>query len=482
MMKHLRYLAVAALATVGVACSEAPTDVNEEFDGELVITEGVAAPEYVARERPVFSEISNASASLGASSTTPLTLKPTTCESPQSVVLTFSVTGNQLGTATFKVNSSWTYNGTSWLGSVPVSVTVPPRAGGTPATIRMVTISVANGSGTTSGTTILTVPAFDVTNSNTTGAKLDNPAAGAGAQVHVAFAACPVLNTPPTLVLPDDMNVEATSSSGAAVTYVVTATDAQDGDLTAQVLCTPASGSIFALGTTTVNCSVTDAGGLEAIGSFDIKVEDTTPAYFTAFPSGTINLIAADIDGAVLDVDGLDITVADVGNVSEPSTFSCDYVAGTKLAIGSTTPVYCTATDAIGNESDASSFDVFVGLNVNGTGFLPPLRMVAPFSAHKKGSTIPHKFLPPTYADGTPAIDLAGGLKLAIRHLDWQPEEESIQVNDYSAGSTEWRYDPESGHYIFNLKTQTNWAIGSWNTTVSYADIPLATTQFELRK
>ena len=36
------------------------------------------------------------------------------------------------------------------------------------------------------------------------------------------------------------------------------------------------------------------------------------------------------------------------------------------LAIGSTTEVDCTATDAIGNESDVSTFEVFVGLNVGG--------------------------------------------------------------------------------------------------------------------
>ena len=54
----------------------------------------------------------------------------------------------------------------------------------------------------------------------------------------------------------------------------------------------------------------------------------------------------------MLDLDALGITVEDVGGVSEPSTFACDYVAGTVLAIGSTTTVDCTATDAIGNESD----------------------------------------------------------------------------------------------------------------------------------
>ena len=57
-----------------------------------------------------------------------------------------------------------------------------------------------------------------------------------------------VINTAPSLALPNDFSVEATSSAGAEVTYAVTASDAQDGDLTASVVCTPASGTTFALG------------------------------------------------------------------------------------------------------------------------------------------------------------------------------------------------------------------------------------------
>ena len=178
------------------------------------------------------------------------------------------------------------------------------------------------------------------------------------------------------------------------------------------VTCTPASGSTFALGTTTVNCEVTDAGGLKTTGSFGVEVVDTTPAYFTSFPTALVTLVAADINGATLDISTLGITAADVGGVSEPSTFSCDYVAGTTLAIGSTTAVTCKAKDNIGNEMPVgSSFDVFVGFNVNGSGFLTPLRMVAPYSGHKLGSNdLRSKFLAPTYADGTPATDLASGL------------------------------------------------------------------------
>jgi hypothetical protein len=486
MNKRLTLFTVAALATLS-ACSESPTSSSDgaPVSGEMVITQGAATPAQAPRaSRPSLSAAA-AAASIGGSSSTPLSLKPQTCDAGQAVTITFTITGAQAGTATFDVKTNWQYDGSTWTGSSPVTVSVPPRTGpgGGAATIKTVQITVVNASSSESGTSSFAVVPFNPTNTNTSGAKLTLDS-GSSATVYAAFAACPVTNTAPTLELPPDLTVEATSSAGAAATFVVTASDLEDGDLTSSVVCTPASGSTFALGTTTVNCSVTDAGGLEASGSFDVTVVDTTPAYFTSIPTGTINLVAADINGAVLDLDGLGITVADVNNVSEPSTFSCDYVAGTVLGIGSTTIVSCTAKDALLNESDPSTFDVFVGLNISATGFLPPLRMVAPFSVHKRGSTIPHKFQPPTYADGTPATDLAGDLRLVINRLDGIIEGSDIEVNDYSAGSTTWRYDAVAGQYIFNLKTGTAspWDVGTWKTTVSYKGITLATTHFDLKR
>jgi hypothetical protein len=481
MPKRLASLAVAMLATLA-ACGESPTSVSDgaPSSGEMVITQGAPVPVQARKAlRPSLSSAA-ASASTGGSTTTPLSLKPQTCEpSGQQVVITYMVTGRQDNPASFQVNTRWQFNGSTWAGSVPTTVNLAPRGTGPGSDTYMVTLTAVNASGIATGTSSFSVVPFNLVTSPMATLNVS----GANVTVDVAFVACPVTNTVPTLTLPDDMTIEATSSAGATGTFTVPASDAQDGDLTASVVCTPTSGSTFPLGETTVNCSVTDGGGLSASGSFKITVLDTTPAYFTSFPTATI-LIAADINGAVLDIGGLGITVQDVGNVSEPSTFDCDYVTGTVVEIGSTTTVSCTANDAIGNESEPSSFDVFVGLNVSASGFLPPLRMVAPFSVHKRGSTIPHKFLPPTYADGTPATDLAGDLRLVLNHLDGSVEGGDLEVNDYSAGSTIWRYDVDAGQYIFNLKTGTAspWDPGTWKTTVSYKGITLATTYFDLKK
>jgi hypothetical protein len=81
--------------------------------------------------------------------------------------------------------------------------------------------------------------------------------------------------TPPVVTVPADMTIEATSASGAVVSYIATATDTVDGSIIP--VCVPTSGSTFPLGTTTVSCTATDANGNTGSASFHVIVQDTTP-------------------------------------------------------------------------------------------------------------------------------------------------------------------------------------------------------------
>jgi len=74
----------------------------------------------------------------------------------------------------------------------------------------------------------------------------------------------------PTLTLPADRSVNATSPAGAAVVFVATASDGADPS--PAVVCTPSSGSVFAIGTTTVACTASDHVGNSAAGSFTVTV------------------------------------------------------------------------------------------------------------------------------------------------------------------------------------------------------------------
>jgi hypothetical protein len=74
----------------------------------------------------------------------------------------------------------------------------------------------------------------------------------------------------PVLTVPSTITVKAQTLAGARVTYTATATDGVDPN--PGVVCTPPSGSTFAIGTTTATCTATDATGNTAAKSFDVLV------------------------------------------------------------------------------------------------------------------------------------------------------------------------------------------------------------------
>ncbi|HKR64701.1 MAG TPA: HYR domain-containing protein [Thermoanaerobaculia bacterium] len=137
-----------------------------------------------------------------------------------------------------------------------------------------------------------------------------------------------------TIHVPDDIVAEATSGAGASVTFTVTASDSS-----ATIVCDPASGSTFPLGTTTVSCTATDNFGQHASDSFRVTVNDTTaPTLFLEDVRAEASEGSAEVTYAPRAVDLVD------GNVS----VSCTPPSGTRFPFGDTN-VQCTATDAHNN-------------------------------------------------------------------------------------------------------------------------------------
>ncbi len=237
--------------------------------------------------------------------------------------------------------------------------------------------------------------------------------------------------TPPTLSLPTDITAEATGPGGASVAFSPTATDLVD--LTDPVDCIPASNSIFALGTTIVNCSAKDAHGNKATGSFSVTVNDTTAPALTL--PGPITAEATGPSGAVVTYTGSANDLVD-GAVA----VTCTPASGSTFALG-TIPVNCSATDAHGNTS-TGSFTVEVKDTT------PPI-MVLPgnITAHATGaSTAVVTF-----------IASAGDLVDGVVVVNCSP----VSGSTFALGTTTVNCSATDAH--------GNTASGSFTVTVDYA-------------
>jgi hypothetical protein len=159
--------------------------------------------------------------------------------------------------------------------------------------------------------------------------------------------------TPPELAVGADVTVEATSSSGATVTYAApTAHDLVGGDLSGAVRCSPASGATFALGATIVSCTVADPAGNTASGGFKVAVFDSTGPVFSAPPDLTIE--ASTASGAAV---GYVVTPA-TDAVDGPVPVTCLPASGSLFPLGETV-VQCIASDVPGNVT-TKAFKVLV--------------------------------------------------------------------------------------------------------------------------
>jgi hypothetical protein len=132
------------------------------------------------------------------------------------------------------------------------------------------------------------------------------------------------------------------------VTFTAPASDNAPG---VTVACVPPSGSVFALGTTTVACTATDAAGNTDSDSFNVTVVDTEPPSLIV-PADITRSTDPGLATAV-------VTYAATASDNVPGvTLTCVPPSGTAFPIG-TTSVTCTATDAAGNTT-SESFDVTV--------------------------------------------------------------------------------------------------------------------------
>jgi uncharacterized repeat protein (TIGR01451 family) len=172
-----------------------------------------------------------------------------------------------------------------------------------------------------------------------------------------SFTITVVDNEPPVLNCPANITVNSTDGADALagdcqakVNYVITpATDNCPGVTT--TVCTPASGSFFPVGSTTVNCTAMDAIGNSAPCTFTVTVVDNEPPV----PHCPANISTAPAPGHN---DAVVTFTATVTDNCPGATINCTPASGSTFPLGPTT-VNCTATDASAN-TGLCSFTVTV--------------------------------------------------------------------------------------------------------------------------
>ncbi|MFH0952891.1 MAG: immunoglobulin-like domain-containing protein [Verrucomicrobiota bacterium] len=120
-----------------------------------------------------------------------------------------------------------------------------------------------------------------------------------------------VVDTTPPVITPADVEVSAEPGQCSAVVgFTVAASDTCDP--APAVVCTPASGSVFPQGDTTVHCTATDAAGNQSSSSFKVTVNDTEPPVITVLGENPVTIPAHspydDAGATALDNCGGDLT------------------------------------------------------------------------------------------------------------------------------------------------------------------------------
>jgi uncharacterized repeat protein (TIGR01451 family) len=178
-----------------------------------------------------------------------------------------------------------------------------------------------------------------------------------------SFTITVVDNTPPTITCPFPFSVNTDKGKNTAeVNYVpATATDACG---VADVTCLPPSGSTFALGTATINCTARDVNGNTSTCSFTVTVNDADAPVITC-PQNITMVLPATQTSAVINYPPATATDNQPGVV-----VTCAPPSGSTFPLGVST-VTCVATDVSGNRATC-------GFSVSLTGGPANLEVIIP--------------------------------------------------------------------------------------------------------
>jgi hypothetical protein len=205
----------------------------------------------------------------------------------------------------------------------------------------------------------------------------------------VCSTTCPPPVTPCMITCPTNITTTATAGAcSAVVTYPAPTTTGTCGTVT----CTPASGSPFGVGTTTVTCSAT--GAPMPTCSFTVTVNDTSPPSITCPSNQTVSAGANCNAVATYAATATD-------NCGTPSV-NCVPASGATFPLGTTT-VTCTATDGASNTASCT-FTVTVQDTTAPTLTCPANQTIA---SAPNGAATAATYMTPTATDNCPGATVA---------------------------------------------------------------------------
>jgi MYXO-CTERM domain-containing protein len=302
-----------------------PADVTVEATssaGAVATYDAATATDAVSTPTVSYSKASDSLFPLGKTTVT-ATAKDS---SDNTVTCTFSVTVRDTTPPTVVCPADVTAEATSAAGG---PATYAAASATDLVSTAAVTYSKASGTSFPMGSTTVTVIAKDAANNEAT----------------CTFSVTVRDSTAPAITCPANVTVEATSETGATATYTAaTATDAVTASPTLSY--SKVSGSVFALGTTTVTATAKDETNNESTCSFTVLVRDTT-APEIACPA---DVIAEATSAAGAQVTYADATATDV--VSAPQV-SYSQASRSVFPLGETV-VTASAKDAANNSSSCT--------------------------------------------------------------------------------------------------------------------------------
>ncbi|MDP2687016.1 MAG: HYR domain-containing protein, partial [Aequorivita sp.] len=155
-----------------------------------------------------------------------------------------------------------------------------------------------------------------------------------------------VVGDPPVIVCPSDIVANnAPGTCGAVANFAGVAFDTEDGNITGDIIATPASGSVFPVGDTTVTLSVTDSDGNTSTCEFTVTVIDNEAPVAVCQDltldldpvTGTVSITGADVDNGSTDNCGIASMTLDI------SSFDCSMTGANTVTM--------TVTDNSGNST-----------------------------------------------------------------------------------------------------------------------------------